>query len=74
MTNLDENDKFLKMCNDFLDSPGSCFGTTPWVSRTRVVKEGDHYVLKEVIIGPKGLLNEQPWNKVNDETDDGDPE
>lgn len=71
MTNADENDEFLKMCNDYLSNPGSCFGTVPWVSRTRVVKEGDYYVLKEVIMDPSELLKEQSWDRVND---GGEPE
>ena len=42
----------IEQYNKWLLNPAVQFGTSPFITKQQIVKEGDRYVLKEVIVSP----------------------
>lgn len=51
------NDEDMKKYNEWLSNPmGGC---SPFIVQERIVKEGEHYVLKNVVISPDDHFKER---------------
>jgi hypothetical protein len=57
----------IEQYNNWLLNPHMQFGTSPFIIKQQLVKEGDRYVLKEIIVSPNEYYKSVNMRNINEE-------